>query len=195
MSHEIAYDTYPENCNKNNVERKWDSIAAKEGWREGSSGLCSSIRWIDCEPCDSYNDAVIYVQEHDKGNYDCLAVRYRDYSGIKEPKIIGELTEKIKSKRHKLYTMNNDFYFDNIKSQFIGCKECGSKISVKYLKRNTCPVCGNDMRPQTFQDRIKKISNDLDVLEKKREDEVKKFRQKRRDKAKICWLVKVEYHT
>lgn len=94
------------------------------------------IRWIDSEPCANEDEARIKIEHLDKGWYDCIAVKYYDAYNIPE-------TEKIKVLRAantQAYCKYNElasaFHFTNAKAEYIGCKNCGSKIARKYLRRN-----------------------------------------------------------
>lgn len=48
------------------------------------------------------------------------------------------------------------------KSEFRGCKKCGSKIAVKYIKDTVCPVCTDPhfILTETDLKRLKKIQQD-----------------------------------
>lgn len=57
-------------------------------------------------------------------------------------------------------------------SEYIGCKNCGSKLFRKYLTGNYCPLCKNDLRSATVIERLKKLNerkteyqNQLNMLE------------------------------
>ena len=82
MGHEIRYLDYNENADRKKVQNELDTYVQKECWKEGSSGLLNPIRWLD-HICADREEAVDYVQSHDKGWYDQLAVKYRVYPKLK----------------------------------------------------------------------------------------------------------------
>ena len=83
------------------------------------------------------------------------------------------------------------FHFANAKSEYIGCKNCGSKIARKYLRRNFCPVCDADLRPETTLNRIAALRTKAE----KSSDALKAELTKQALKAKnVRWLVKIEFH-
>lgn len=49
-----------------------------------------------------------------------------------------------------------------VKAEFIGCKNCGSKLAKKYIKvygkTCKCPLCGSSLFSKTAQERIQKAS-------------------------------------
>lgn len=192
MSHNVEYATYPENVNRKAVKKKWDNFVSIADAAEGASGLPSDIRWIENTICASEDDAYKYIEEHDKGWYDCLAVRFRE-TVVPKTKAYADLVERLKAYREEYHQLVNKQHYSTItvKSEFITCKNCGSKISVKYLHGNSCPVCGRDMRPESTQKRLLQMQNTLrDMEERKAEME-----KKASEKAPKSWLLKIEYHT
>ena len=138
-----------------------------------------------------WDEARIKIEHLDKGWYDCIAVKYYDAYNIPE-------TEKIKALRAantQAYCKYNElasaFHFTNAKAEYIGCKNCGSKIARKYLRRNFCPVCNADLRPETTLNRIAALKAKAD----KSSDTLKAELTKQAMKAKnVRWLVKIEFH-
>lgn len=191
--HNVHHGTYPENVDKKEVQKYWDSYAAREDWEEGCTGLGRDIRWIN-HVCDSYEDAERYIEANDNGWYDQLAVKYRELT--KADSRADEIGKEIRAQRLVLMHLEQDFYFKGHKSKFKGCPHCGSQLSLPYLEkfcRNACPVCGNDLRPESHAKKISAAKAKLNSLEKKLEAEKKTKR--RGDTEKIMWLVKIEYHT
>lgn len=137
MGHTIQHYDYPGNADKKKVEQELANYVAKRCFQEG--GHLSKIRWIDSEPCANEDEAHEKIERLDKGWYDCIAVKYYDTCNVPE-------TEKIKTLRaastqayRKCNELSAAFHFANAKSEYIGCKNCGSKIARKYLRRNFCP--------------------------------------------------------
>ena len=74
MSHNIQHYDYPENVDQKKVFRDLAKYVQHEAWQEG--GHLNEIRWLDAKPLPSRDDAEEFLNKHDKGWYDCLAVRY-----------------------------------------------------------------------------------------------------------------------
>lgn len=194
MSHNIKYADYPENCNKAKVEKDWNTYVAHEDWQEGASGLPSPIRWID-QVCDSYEDAHRYIEEHDKGWYDQLAVKYRHYPTLVKTKKLLDLEQRSTALSKKLYDEECKVRTKEMKSAYVSCKKCGSKLSTEFLNSNFCPLCHNDLRSPTTLNSIKRLKEQAKAVKKAADEEYRKCCEKQKKKAEIRWLVKVEYHT
>lgn len=193
MGHEILHRDYPENVDKKKVEASLNNYVAQATWQEGGHGLNSSIRWID-HICDNYDDAIKYIESHDKGWYDQLAVKYRDCSSIAKPKSIDALREKMCTAVQKARELERKPHFAGVKSAYLGCKYCGSKISSKFLNGNYCPVCRKDMRPDSTLAAIEKAVANAEKAKDALNKAEKDFEKKMASKVKVRWLVKIEYH-
>lgn len=203
MGHNIHYATYPENVNKKDVQREWDDYAAREDWQEGCSGLPNNIRWLD-NICDTQEEAEEYISGHDKGCYDQLAVKFRDTSSISTTSAKKEtLIRQIASYEEKRNAFDQAHSLSNLKSEFISCPHCKSKLARQYLgKANSriasegCPVCGErDIRASYVQEQLKKFQERIDKWRVQLKEEERTLAKKVAGRAKIKWLVKVEYHT
>ncbi|MCD8110860.1 MAG: hypothetical protein LUE14_12350 [Clostridiales bacterium] len=199
MGHEVEYRSYPENIDRKKVQADWDHYASMEDWQEGCCGLYHDIRWLENAGIQKNRDAAEeYLKKADRGGYDQLAVRYydTDYRKIASNRLT-ELRARAKTLREKYFEMDKKFHFKDAKSQFVGCKKCGSKLSIKYLggpfARNTCPLCQTDLRPQSTLDRISRTHDAWQKCLKDIEAEEEKLAKKAR--KDVCWLVKIEYHS
>lgn len=201
MGHNICHFDYKENVNRKSVQEELDHYAAMEDWQEGCSGLYRDIRWLDNrEICESYDEAYDLINKLDKGDYDQLAVRYYVTPTIKSTSGITKAAEGVNNAQ-KNYTdlkenIESDFF--NTKSEYIGCKECGSKLAKKYLKKTSCPLCGRNLLSETATTRLMNAHDKIVSAQKKQRDVLKKEEQKAAKKAKnreVRWLVKIEYHT
>lgn len=193
MGHSIHYATYDEKTNKNSIQAYWDDYAAHEDWEEGCCGLPNNIRWID-HICDDYDEAHEYIENHDRQCYDQLAVKYREYPEMKKTKTLETLEERAKRLCDRYHELANNIHYANVKSQFIGCKHCGSKIASPHIKSNRCPVCYTDLRPESTLDTIKRAKANYEKAQNDVKVEIKKIQEKQKKQAKIKWLVKVEFH-
>lgn len=140
--------------------------------------------------CESYEDAEEFIERHDTGFYSDHAVQFKDKSGLKPTKQM----ESISARIDKMIKERREYYETHAtktrKSEFVGCKECGSKLSVKHLRGDRCPVCGKDLRAEYILERIKKYDKDINALE----DQYVELHKKQQGKCPIKWLVKVEVH-
>ena len=101
-----------------------------------------------------------------------------------------DIERRIAETRQKKSTFIDEHLPNRVKAEFVGCRQCGSKIAKKYLRGVYCPVCHKDIRPQSTIDREKAYDAKItDLL--KRFDAAEK---KQKDKAEVRWLVKLEFH-
>ena len=194
MGHNINYLTYEKNVNKKEVQRYWDEYAAQEDREEGCSGLNSNIRWID-HICDNYEDAEEYIKSHDKGWYDQLAVKYREYPKIEPSKTMLNLQDRLNREVEKKKTYAEQHSISTFKAEFIGCPQCGSKLKKDLLRKNNCPLCGTELRSKTTIETLERYDKNINELNKLIKEEEKKLQAKMVKKSKIKWFVKIEYHT
>lgn len=194
MGHNIYTSVYDENVNKSAVENKLNHLAALEGQQEGSSGLSSPIRWID-HICEDYDEAEAYIESHDSGWYDQLAVKFRDYKDIKTTKTYEVLKERAFRLYQNYNKLKSNIHYKDAKSEFIGCKQCGSKLARKYIRSNTCPMCKSDLRPASTLKCIENARKAYEKASKELNEEERKLKAKQKNQSKIKWLVKIEYHT
>ena len=189
MSHNVEYFTYPENINREYVKKNLDNYVAHADWQEGCSGLNGNIRWIEGQIMKNDEEAHKFIESHDRGNYDQLAVRYYQSIIVNDDK-----TRQLEDKRNEAYKeyqrREQKCYPQTLSSSFVGCKNCCSRLSVKHLNGNICPVCKSDMRPEYM---LKSIETAKKKWEKSRQavlDYIDKH-----SKKEVVWLVKIEYHT
>lgn len=191
--HHIYTTDYKYNIDKKAVQDYWDKRAAADN-KEGSSGLLYGIRWLNNVICDSEDEAYEKIDKLDRGNYDQLAILYRHYPDIVPTKKLSELAERLRKARNTYYSKENAIHYKNVKSEYIGCKSCGSRIASKYINYNKCPICKEDLRPQSTLDSIKNAHENYKKIKKQYKEEEKKVLVKNTAKSELRWLVKVEYH-
>lgn len=191
MSHEIRHFEYKDNIKRDWVQGELDNFVKHEDWQEGCSGLAAPIRWCEQVICDSYDDAEKWIEEHDRGYYDQLAVRFRDTSSAKSKKI-SELESKLREASIGWRDAETQRYADTVKSSFVGCKKCGSKLAREYLRNtNLCPLCRTDFRSPTTLASIAAKKEKMEHIRQMLADEKKKVGSKN---GEVKWLVKIEYH-
>lgn len=140
--------------------------------------------------CESYTDALEKIQRLDNGWYDDHAVRYKDKDSLKPNKTMLAIESKMEKLLADKQKYEEEHSVKNRKSKFVGCQQCGSKLSVEHLRREYCPVCGTDLRADYILERLDKYDADYKALAQKYHEVVKN----RKDKCPLRWLVKVEVH-
>ena len=195
MGHEINYFSFNYDTSRKSIEKEMNDYACRHG---DAGGLYYPISFKEMTPFKSYDDAQKYIESIDK-DYGQFAVPYLDYPYIKVT------NDKLKEMETKLNELHREYYgrrdrqfytTETIKSQYLGCKECGSRLAVKYLHGNRCPLCGAEMRPETELNKIKALKEKYDkafnAFVSARDKEEEKAKQKLSCTKK--WLVKIEYH-
>lgn len=192
--HNIEHYVFDENVDKRRAEAEINADVEQETYREGGGGLPSRIRWLDIV-CNSREEAERCIEANDNGWYDQLAVKYREIPLGNPTKKIEDLKAKLNETRNKYNELQRKVVFQEFKSEYVGCKKCGSRLSTKYLRSNNCPLCGNDMRSQTTLNTLARLKEKGVALEKQLNEEIYKVKMKNVKKGTIKWLVKIEYHT
>ena len=187
--HNIEYYSYDEKVDRKKVQKKLDEYVAHEDWQEGCTGLYRDIRWLDKESiCEDREAAVKRIEALDRGDYDCLAVRYYMIE-TPDNQRMRDLNQKVVNARLAIEESEESVYVYKLSSEFVTCRNCGSKIRRTMIESNHCPVCGGDLRP--------------DYLLKKEEALKEKYTKavnaasayRRTGKKRAVWLVKIEFHT
>ena len=191
--HNIEHFTYAENVNQQKVQKSLDDYVAHQDWEEGCCGLYNAIRWID-RVFESYEEALRYIEHEDaRRNYNCMAVKFKEYGTPKPSAKITKLEASVKDQREKLKTYIEDADPKKRTSEFIGCPKCGSSLKRELLRGHFCPLCAQDLRSETNRKKILGADQKLRDLERELQEEKRKQAKKNAPKTK--WLVKIEYHT
>lgn len=192
MSHSIEYASYPENVNKERVQKEWDRVAAAEGRREGATGLYRKIRWLP-DVLGSRDEAEKFLNSRIGGkDYDQVAVRYRKL--VKEPAYVIAARTAFNEATKRYGELNMPVHYASVKAKFVACKNCGSSLAREYLRSNRCPLCGVDMRPASKLDAIEKAGKNVEKARAKMAEAEEKAAKENKNKE-LLWLVRVEYHT
>ncbi len=137
------------------------------------------------------NEAIDYLEQNAQKWSSAIAVKVGDF------KKCFPSTQTEKNELEKLNTLKATI--DNwgkeliaraksAKSEFRGCKKCGSKIATKFIKEHYCPVCSSHEFIETETDKKKY----LNVTQKYKEQsaKVKKMEEKYKDiNKKNKWVV------
>lgn len=159
-----------------------------------SGSYSNSITYLDRvfdtrEECYDYLlDKVIH------GFYNDYAARYKQE--VKPSAKLTKLNERLQKMRSdwSRYEITQTPRNTVKKSAYISCKNCGSKLAVKYLseRQHTCPLCGKTLRSNTAIARIEKYKADCKALEKEIMEEKKKLSSK---SSILLWAVGTDCHT
>jgi DNA repair exonuclease SbcCD ATPase subunit len=189
MSHNIEYFDYAEKKNRKQIEADLDTYVAHRTYQEGGHGT-GGIRWLDHILEKDYDSAKKYIEDHDRGWYDCLAVKYYEPVNSQNDAKAKELHDAVKAAMDLYNQRETMKYPKTIQAAFITCKNCKSKINKEYIRANFCPVCNEDLRPEH-------ILKSIEAAEKKYHRAAVKENDYRlkHSKKEVRWLVKIEYHT
>lgn len=197
--HNIIMEIYDEDVDKKKIQEQWDNHAAIEDRQEGCSGI-SPIRWLDGKIYDSYEEAELAIKGLDNGWYDCLAVKFYDkkvseYTYTKAYRNMLKTQRVYKETYYNVTDKAREEFFA-CKSEYVGCKECGSKLKRSLLKQARCPLCGSSLLSNTMQSRINGAKKRLESINEKCDKQHKRECDRAKsDKASVKWLLKIEYHT
>lgn len=142
-------------------------------------------------PFACYEDAKQYMA--DKGwDYDRDAnhgVMYMEFDQPATNTKIKNLEQRIKEEEEKLENYKEFYSVRSFKAEYIGCKNCGSKLKRTLLKSDTCPLCHEDLRCDTTLKNIASYKGKIKKLKEQLAEEKKKVDKKRQKSGKITWLV------
>ena len=159
-------------------------------------------------PSGNYNNSLTYLDRIFDTEEECqdylmdkvFAGFYNDYAArYKEaPKPSAKLI-KLRERLQKMRSDQNKYEAAQTpkntvkKSAYISCKNCGSKLAMKYLgeRQCNCPLCGNTLRSNTAIARIDKYKKDCYDLERQIRAEEKALSIK---STKILWAVGTDCH-
>lgn len=191
MGHAVEYYDYDVNTDKRVIDSEMNDRAIEDG--DYHSGLNKSIRWIDYI-CEDREKAYEYIESHDKGWYDQLAVKYRVYPKIEPTKALLTLKERLQKEREKRCSYEKAHSISTFKIEYIGCPHCGSKLKRTLLRGNSCPLCNTELRSKTTMETLQRYENNIKHICQQIKEEERKINQKNLKSSKIKWLVKIEYH-
>lgn len=186
MSHCIKWSYFPESYTRQRIADTIIYEVAHSGDRYGTD----TIRFPTEKVFENEEAAEQYIRSLDKGWYDGIAVKYLDFSDVKDSSKAKELQEKINEVATKKREYVTAHSVKAQKAAFIGCPECGSKLNKERLRGESCPLCCTDLRAASTLERIASFDNRINEYRKK----IKAEKEKDKKKSKVMWLVKWEYH-
>lgn len=186
--------TYPITTSRENI---FEELNAK------TNGALDSIRWLDAEVLSDRTAAEKFIEDNDSGWYDCLAVPYittETAARVRYEKTntYKTLTRRLGNAVNKRNELDKKLFFADIKSEFVSCKNCRSKLAVAFMNSNFCPLCGQDMRSKTALDKIERCNKSITSIYTEIETERKRYKARKNKKTTqtvTMWLVKIEYYT
>jgi hypothetical protein len=176
MGHEQEFYSINEKINKKAFEKEVNAHVAMATWNEGGHGLDHPIRWLS-NICNSYDEAVDFIRANDKGWYDQLAVRYREYSPLVPSMKAQQIKEKIKQEIDKMNEYSKKHDVRNRSSKTVGC-----------------PLCKTDLAVPSVSETLAKYNAKINKLRKSLESENQKIQHLHQNESIVKWLVKIEYH-
>lgn len=188
MSHERKTFVYAYSTSKKSIESKLSTYAEARCVEE-RGGLPCGINWINSKIYDSEADAREAVERMSTARYNCIAVPFRQADMSAEK--IRDLQRKECAAWNAYNTASREVVAKSFKSQYLGCKNCGSKLNKDFLLTNRCPLCGTDMRSPTELQRIARLKAKAEAASNAKEAEERKMSKKSKD---MFWLVQIEYH-
>lgn len=126
---------------------------------------------------DSYDEAENYIEDHigDWYRKRNVVVHYRDLQSSKK---LSDLKTRREKELEKMQAYENAYGISSFSAKFVGCAECGSKLSKEHLRGNRCPVCGTDLRSKTTLDTLKRYQTKIRELAKAAREEEETCRKK-----------------
>lgn len=198
MSHAVAMLTFDENMAKSKIQAEcdeWGNYNCDAQERGGCyGGLGSSINFTSLV-FNSHDEAEEYL-EGTIGRYRQTAVRYKVYPKFEPSNVILNLERRSKEYSERIQELNKPHYA-NVKQATVKCKNCGSALATSYCGSsyyNKCPICGNDLRPESTLTKIKQYNATIQELDRKRADEIKKQNAKNESRVTYRWMVCCEVH-
>lgn len=179
-----SYVAFPTTKTTGRIQRECDEFIA----REGGMG-CVPVSFIN-NVFSNYSSAHAYLETVPKGTFKHIAVMYTVTDdevaklALAKDKEYAELLNKYTQLAKRVH-----YTPETVKSDFIGCKNCGSRIAVKYINSNSCPICKYDLRPQSTKDKLLEMKIKLDDMQKVR----LKVHASASSNTQTNWLVRLEY--
>ena len=189
--HEICFASYSEKTKKQVIVADCNEQA--ERYSDSRGGLYEPIEFKENLILEDEDAARKWIDEHDRSYWN-VAVKFRHYKDNPKSKKLDTLKIRCEKEREKSRDYSEAHAIKNFKSALVGCPKCNSKLNKNYIHRDSCPLCGQDLRSKTTIDTLAKYDANIKDLLKQIKEEERKLNQKRQKQAEIKWLVKYEYH-
>lgn len=186
MGHCITHNTYPATWTLKEITDDVCNTVRHSGDRYGTDKVRIPTETV----FDTSEEAEAYIEKVDRHDYDGIAVKFLDFTGVEDSKKIKEYRAKIAELVKKKDEYIREHSVRKQKAAFIGCQSCGSKLNKEKLRGERCPLCNTDLRAASTLERIASFDTRVKETDKK----ITQERLKWKSKAKVRWLVKYEYH-
>ena len=93
-------------------------------------------------------------------------------------KEVETLQRRLRETEDKLSAYEKAHSIKSFKSDYVGCKQCGSKLRISYMRNDICPVCRHDLRSETTLNTIKGYRTKINDLNKKLQIAIRKDNRK-----------------
>lgn len=191
MGHSVIYQTFPENTKPETMYAERAMYIEDNGERNRGILMSNDSGFkLHNVICDSYDEAVEKIAEYDNGWYDDHGVKFYNLAEVKPTKQM----ENLRARRRELLEKKQEYIGQNgiqkRTSDTIKCPKCGSRLALAYMNGNHCPLCETDLRSNTVLNKIKWYDEKIKECDKKYAE----LEKKQKSKAKIYWLVKLEFH-
>lgn len=194
MGHAVEYLHFKTTLSRSVIVSECNRYCEKES---DSGGLYEPIQFLN-KVFNSETEALDYMNTLSMGDYAQYAVQYYELK-YKASKSLQDKQAKYQDLKNKYgqLSMSRHYTPETVKSEFIGCKQCGSRLAVKYLRSNHCPLCNADLCPKTTLDRLAAMEKNMEELKQQIKQLAIAENAKAAKAAKNCesyWLVRLEYH-
>lgn len=186
MGHAVMHNVYPATWTLKQITDDVVEYVRHSGDRYGTD----TVRVPTEKVFDTYEDAEAYIEKVDGHDYDGIAVKFLDFTGVEDSQKIKELRAKIAETVQKKNEYIKSHSVHTQKAAYIGCQSCGSKLNKEKLRGERCPLCQHDLRAASTLERILSFDKKVEEYDKK----ITQEHLKQKKKAKVKWLVKYEYH-
>lgn len=188
MGHAVNYDVFKTTTNKSEIYSYVNQAAIYEGDYHHEVGTIEfkNVCFNSKEEAKEYIEGL-------GGFYMQVAVKFKQNDG-KYSKTLTDKEKQLQKAKQDYYSLDHKIHYADCKSEYIGCKHCGSKLARKYIKSNHCPLCNKDIRPESTLARLSNMKAKITKLEEDYKKQKRVEDAKKANKAETYWLVKTEYH-
>ncbi len=177
MGHACSILTFPASMKMQEIQRRcddWGNANAdlqERGYSLNGLGYPVHLKSLVFETRDEAEDYL----EKTFGNYNQIAVKYKAPKvKPKTPKNAENLERRIKEYDQRIAKLQEP-HFKGVKSKTVKCKHCGAVLPTSYCGRtfnNSCPVCREDLRPDSVLEKLDKYRNTRKELIRERDKEL-----------------------
>lgn len=198
MGHNCTVLTFPEKMSNKEIRKncaRWATCNCDLEERGGYGFDDFDVNFTN-KIFEDYDEAEEYLEDT-FGHYRQIAVRYKKYPKVEKSKTELDLERRIEEYSTRICQIDCIPHYANTSYATIKCKHCGSALSTAYCGKtfnNTCPVCREDLRPESVLKKKESYQATVMELQKKLKAEVKRQNLKIASKVEYMWAVACEVH-